>query len=137
MLIVELNSFFEVHNQLTRLENWQNQNLVSRDQIAQELSTVQISNQLEYGFFKKINKETKVRMLKISLEEARNRIELGNELLKMVCWHISEVEIPFLKTQRKQRLLEIWKEFSRKQIEKVNEEITFWKCLARVEDTNL
>ena len=121
---------------MVKLENWQVQNIHSREEITKQLNKIETSSKIRYGVLKITTKNEKLEKLKTAFEEIKNRIEIGKELLKIVCFGISEIEIPFLKTQRKRRLLEICHEFGRKQIEKVKEEIAFWKCLGKIEDNN-
>lgn len=129
MLIREIKTFDEIFGQMIKLEKWQVEKCMKKDQLKVKLNKVGSDNKTSFGFFKNVSKEQKLIEIKTKLGKINEDLDLGEELSEVLYTYILEKEIPDLRNQKKYRLDEILYDFSSKRIEKIWDELVFWKAL--------
>lgn len=136
MLIEELSAFEAVAKSIRLLENIYSNSLNTLEKVKLELADVNKSTDQSFGFFKKVPREEKLFLL--TTEESKLRIEtsLANELITLVYKILVEVEIPMLKTLKKQRFEKLLFDFSQSRIQELEKELALWQTINLIDDDN-
>lgn len=137
MLTRELKAFSEVFSEVRKLEKWHVKNLDNKTNLANSYSEVEMSDKEKFGFFLPVTKTKKLVDLKVKIEENEQNLRVGEELLKLVYYHLVDYEMQTMRKQKKQRLEEIWVDFSKTKIQKIQNELSFWKGLVQARIPNL
>ena len=129
MLIEELSAFESVAKAIRQLENIYSDSLNSLEKVKSELAEVNKSTDQSFGFFKKIPRDEK--LFALQTEETKHRIEtsLANDLITLVYKILLDVEIPLLKTLKKQRFEKLIFDFSQSRIQELEKELALWQTI--------
>ena len=132
MLIRQIKTFDEIFRQIIKLEKWQVEKCMKKDQLKVKLDKVGSNNKKSFGFLKNVSKEQELIEIKTKLGKINEDLNLGEELSEVLYTYILEKEIPDFRNQKKNRLDEILNDFSSKRIEKIWYELFFWKALVEM-----